>query len=567
MKWFKERKPFVGWMIALLALVVIFVIITSIKGWDSKGLEFFFKKILLDNFLAVNALLLGLLTFLGYLILGRGFSHSLTGMLKTIIGVLFLTIGAGTLVGMAKPIFGGLQKVTSSHVEPLDPYFGWNSANNFLAQGISTVGNYLSWVSFALIVGFTINIILILLKRWTNIHSLMITGHVMFQQTSIVTALVYLFLFRDMAGSVFNGTISTGNQVGIVIMSGLIMGVYWGVASTTTIKGTQKVTNNAGFAVGHQQMFGAAIAYKIGKYFGNAQDSIETKKVSKKIKLFEDNIFTQTLIILILFTTLIMILKTSTLEGWDPAVKGSSYSSWKVDGKAYWLINMFLGSLKIVAAILVLTAGVRMFVTELQQAFQGIAQKVIPGAMVAVDCAATYGFSPNAVTYGFVSGVISQFIAVGIIIGISAGTNGALPIVIPLFITLFFNSGTIGVFANASGGWKATIIVPAIFGFGELFIAAGALETIKNAYDSAVMEQQAVSEFSPVAQGYIGMFDWNAVFGMQFIIAGQNINLGWITMITSIIMMLFVAQVTDSGLQKKPTLVQKLMKKTITINN
>lgn len=115
-------------------------------------------------------------------------------------------------------------------------------------------------------------------------------------------------------------------------------------------------------------------------------------------------------------------------------------------------MQVFLGILKLVASILVLTGGVRMFVTELQQAFQGIALKVIPGAVVAVDCAATYGFSPNSVTYGFIAGVIGQFTAVGILIGISLATSGAVPIIIPLFITLFFNSGTIGVFANASGG-------------------------------------------------------------------------------------------------------------------
>ena len=62
-------------------------------------------------------------------------------------------------------------------------------------------------------------------------------------------------------------------------------------------------------------MFGIAIAYKIGKYFGNPKDSVETKKVSQKLKIFEDNIFTQSLIIVVLFTILIIILKTSTPNG------------------------------------------------------------------------------------------------------------------------------------------------------------------------------------------------------------------------------------------------------------
>ncbi|WP_429979318.1 PTS transporter subunit IIC, partial [Mycoplasmopsis bovis] len=73
-----------------------------------------------------------------------------------------------------------------------------------------------------------------------------------------------------------------------LIFSGLLLGVYWGVASSATIKGTDAVTQNAGFAVGHQQMFGAAIAYKIGKYFGKAEQSSENRKMPKGLKVFED---------------------------------------------------------------------------------------------------------------------------------------------------------------------------------------------------------------------------------------------------------------------------------------
>ena len=111
-----------------------------------------------------------------------------------------------------------------------------------------------------------------------------------------------------------------------------------------------------------------------------------------------------------------------------------------------------MGALLVVASILALSAGVRMFVTELQQAFQGISEKVIPGSVVAVDIAAVYGFSPNAVTYGFLSGVIGQFIAVGITLGLSQIPGSPNVVVVPLFITLFFNSGAIGVYANVKGG-------------------------------------------------------------------------------------------------------------------
>ncbi|MFL0979617.1 PTS transporter subunit IIC [Mycoplasmopsis synoviae] len=49
------------------------------------------------------------------------------------------------------------------------------------------------------------------------------------------------------------------------------------------------------------------------KFFGNAKDSAEVEKVSKKIKIFQDNIFTQSILILILFTIMILTIQFSAI--------------------------------------------------------------------------------------------------------------------------------------------------------------------------------------------------------------------------------------------------------------
>ena len=122
-----------------------------------------------------------------------------------------------------------------------------------------------------------------------------------------------------------------------------------------------------------------------------------------------------------------------------------------------------------------------MFVTELQQSFQGVSEKLIPGAVVAIDIAAVYGFAPNAVTFGFVSGTIGQFIGMGLTIAIAIAVPKVVTVVIPLFITLFFSSGALGPYANAAGGARATLILPALLGIAEILIVGFGLAGFSHA--------------------------------------------------------------------------------------
>lgn len=504
----QKRKLIIGWSVfALINLVVILLTVLLRAGLPnlvSKGVTpfsaqafgdafiFLITRVYLDNFLRQPALLLGVITLIGYLALGRGGVQSVVGALKTVIGFILLSIGSGVLVSTARPVFDTIKGLGGTGVVLLDSYFSLASANDFFTNSFLN-NDYVSLIAFSLLVGFIVNIIFVGLKRWTNTNSIMVTGHVMLQQAAVVTTLFYIVLFRQIP--LLGTGIAYGAQAGLVIISGIFLGVYWSTASTGTYLVTNKVTNNAGFSIGHQQMLGIMTVAKLGKYFGDKNDSAEHKKLPKALKIFEDNIFTQTIIILSLFVVLFIVILASykgdkpLLINWDKfgAINGLEIWNTTFSG-ANFTLNIIGGALKMVASLIAIMTGVRMFITELQQAFQGISEKVVPGAVVAVDIAAVYGFSINSVTFGFLSGVIGQFLAVAIMAGISYIPGNQFSFVaIPLFITLFFNSGAFGVYANAEGGWKAALLIPGIIGFLEIIVISFALRTVSNAYQASAL--------------------------------------------------------------------------------
>ncbi|QGZ97800.1 PTS ascorbate transporter subunit IIC [Mycoplasma sp. NEAQ87857] len=574
---------FVG---SVLGLFLISLLATlGVKGFNANGFKFYIDQILIGNFFGINPLLIGLMVLIGYLVLGRSFVDSFLGMIKAMIGVLILSIGAGVLVSTAKPIFLAIASL-GTQITPLDPYFALAGGDAWL-KSLNLVF-YTSAISFILMIGFFINILFVIFRRYTNTHSLMITGHVMLQQSTVIT--VILVSFFMLQGIDMN---ATGAQVGVIVLGSIILGTYWSVATSATIKGSDVVTENAGFCVGHQQMLGLAIAYKIGRFFGKKENSSENMKLHPKLKIFEDNIFSQVIILLALFIVLIIIIQAKTgqfvddkfqvngknlidvASNKDLKIAGAviNFGNWKAArGNAFWLVNVIFTVLKLVGSILVIQMGVRMFVSELQQSFQGIGEKLIPGSVVAVDVAATYGFSPNSVTYGFFSGTLAQYLAFGLVLGISfaipASASFKLAIGIPLFITLFFNSGSIGVFANASGGYRAAFIVPAILGFFGIIVSSLGLSMMnflfsshKTSLDALQLALNSKGDInSPFLSGYIGMFDWNFFYGGAMAISAFNPTVGIIVFSSIPVSLIIFAQLMDSGRQTKATALQNIFK-------
>ncbi len=423
-----------------------------------------------SNVLTQPAYFIGLIVFIGYLLLKKPFYEAFAGFVKASVGYLILSVGSGGLVGNFRPILVGLKDRFNLDAMVIDPYFGQNAVQAAMEQ----VGKTFSQVMILLLIAFIFNLLLVKFNKITKMRAVFTTGHVQMQQAATAFWLIF-FCFPEL-----------GSTPMLVIMS-LLLGLYWATGSNLTVGIAQDLTDGGGFGVAHQQMFALAIFSKLSEvFFGKKEGKKESKKIEDIqlpgwMSIFNENMVSTAILMTVFFGIILLIL-------------GKPYL---IEAKFLKETDSFLRyilttSLNFAVYLAILQLGVRTFVTELTNSFQGISNTFLPGAVPAIDCAAVYGFgSPNAVTIGFLFGALGQFLAIISLIAIKSPT-----IVIAGFVPVFFDNATIAVFANNKGGVKAAMIFPFISGLCQVYGSA------------LIATWVGLSGFG----GYLGMWDWAVIW-------------------------------------------------------
>lgn len=438
-------------------------------------------KLFQDNILTQPAFMIGFIVLIGYLLLKRPWYDTLAGTIKAIVGYMILAVGSGGLINSFRPIIVGLKDRFNLSATVIDPYFGQNAVTAAMEAINRTFGD----VMLLMAIAFVMNIVLVRLNKFTKLRSVFTTGNVQIQQAATA---YWLILFAVPA-------LGENRTVTLIVMS-ILLGLYWAVGTNLTVKPAQELTDGAGFAVAHQQMFGIALFSKIAEKMGerDKRRELEGKKTSsifsKKLEdislpgwtsIFNDNMVVTSILMTLFFGTILLVL------GKDYLVASEFM---KADANFFFYILKTSFNFAVFLAILQL--GVRTFVAELTVSFQGIAHKWLPGAVPGVDCAVTFSFgSPNAVTVGFLAGAIGQFLAIGVLLLMKSPV-----IIVAGFIPLFFDNATIGVFANNKGGLKACLLLPFICGLCQVFGSA------------FIAHWVGLDLFG----GYLGMWDWAVVW-------------------------------------------------------
>ena len=248
-------------------------------------------QIFVDNILGRPEFFIGIIVFIGYLLLKKPIYEAFAGFIKGTVGYMILNVGSGGLVTTFRPILAGLNGRFGLNAAVIDPYFGLNAVNTAL----ESIGLASSWTMISLLIGFVLNIILVLFRPVTKIRTLFITGHIMVQQATTATWIIF-YAFPQYR-----------NGIGAVLI-GIFVGVYWSVASNLTVGATQRLTDNAGFAIGHQQMFAVWFADKVAAKIGNPKKRLDDINLPNWLSIFHDNIIATGTLMLIFFGSIMILL-------------------------------------------------------------------------------------------------------------------------------------------------------------------------------------------------------------------------------------------------------------------
>ena len=400
-------------------------------------LDLFMKQIFGQPFI-----LMAIVVLIGYLAMGQKVSKALVGAIKASIGIIVMGMGSGALIGNFGKLITALQQATGIAGAGLNTYPTMTAGYEIMDK-ILGAGTGASWGIYTLLVAFILNLVYVALRKFTKIRAVYLTGNAMIVQAGISTFLVWKFFGTSM--------------VPTVLIAAVLTSLYWGICSTMLIKPTHEITG-ADFTVAHQQMFVDYLAYKIAPKLGDAEkDNIEKKKLPESLNILQDNLISTGLVMFISVAVIFLVIGGSNIDVLrSPEMLNQM-------GLKNNIIFLFWISITLTANIYVLLAGVRMFVGEIMMSFKGISEKLLPGAVAGVDCAAIFAFAPKSVVLGLLFGTLGQ------VLGLVALLVFKSPIfLVPGFIPLFFDNATISIFANKFGGWKAAAIICTVNGFVQI---------------------------------------------------------------------------------------------------
>ena len=388
---------------------------------------------LFQNILSEPAFLMGLIAFVGLVALRTPSHKVLTGTLGPILGYLMLAAGAGVIQNNLSPLASLIEK--GFGITGVVPN---NEAVTSVAQKILGVETMT-----ILIVGLLLNL---LFARFTRFKYIFLTGHHSFFMACLLSAVLGAIGFKGAA---------------MIAVGGFILGAWSAISPAIGQKYTLQVTDGDEIAMGHFGSLGYYLSAWIGSKVGKDSTSTEELKISEKWSFLRNTTISTGIVMVVFYliaTIACLIRSPKTVEE-------------LAAGKNPFIFAIVSG-LTFAVGVAIVYAGVRMILADLIPAFQGIATKLIPNAVPAVDCAVFFPYAPTAVIIGFAFSFLGGLIGMFIL-----GAIGGV-LIIPGMVPHFFCGATAGIYGNATGGRKGAILGSFVNGLFLAFLPAAVLPVL-----------------------------------------------------------------------------------------
>ena len=371
-----------------------------------------------------GAIFLALIALIGLLLQKKPFTEIIRGTMMTAIGFFVLSTGTGL--------------VTSNSIDGLAKAFNTIMPQAQAATSVDIGAKFGTQIGIVMVVAFLINV---LFARFTKWKSVFLTGH-----------MLYWFPFVFIAAGVDAGL--TGTK--LIVTATIFTAIYMIVSPNLIRPFVKEVTGDDSFTIGHPTTVLSVISGLLGKAFGDKSKSTENLKFPKSMGFLREVSITGSITICITYIVMAIILAAN---GFDPG------KVWGYAGGSTGIFTyIFTHSIYFGVGVTVLLLGVRMLIAEIVPAFKGIADKLVPGGIPALDCPVIFGYAPNALTLGFIIAMITSIITIIL-------TAGMFPtVVIPLTFTCFFEIGCASIIGNATGGIRGCIIGAAVSGIIMVFL-------------------------------------------------------------------------------------------------
>ncbi len=380
----------------------------------------------LRQFLNQPAFFLGLVALIGLVLQKKRPVEVVKGTLHTVIGLLVFTAGSVILIDGIGPINEMLQ-------------VGWGVSGVYPLSETAfavTIERLAHWIVPAFALGFAGHLLLVrLLPRF---HCVYLTAHIMLFISSMLVVGLHYGLRLD--------------GFPLVAVTAVLCAAYWTVMPQWTYDAYARHLADGKFTLGHHVHLSVALASEIGRLVGEPENDADQLDLPEVLTLFQDVTINAAITLPVFF------FMVGVAVGL-PAVRQQA-------GDQAWWFYLLTRGLRFSAGLTVMLLGIKEFLEALVPAFEGWAERVIPGAIPGLDVPVFFPSSPVGMMLGFIGGAVGMFV-VSLVLFFA---ESAL-FVFPSLIVAVFEMGTMGVFANERGGWKAALLAGFV---GGVLLSVGA---------------------------------------------------------------------------------------------